>query len=93
MEATGAPSSAGVLTTAATTGSVHFLMPLSLRSSASTVPSVAPVHSPANQLLSISKFKGEDPNKGGGKFEEWIEQFKLIAEGYMAGIQKLDLSI
>ena len=33
----------------------------------------------ASQLPSISKFKGED---AGGNFEEWIEQFELIAEAY-----------
>lgn len=36
----------------------------------------------ANQLPPISKFRGEDPDQEGGNFEEWIEQFELIAEAY-----------
>ena len=47
-----------------------------------TVPPVAPVHPAASQLPPISKFKGEDPDQEGGSFEEWIEQFELIAEAY-----------
>ena len=43
----------------------------------------APLVQPAtNQLPPISKFKGEDPDQRGGNFEEWIEQFELIAEAY-----------
>ena len=98
MRPSGAPSSASVVVTAATTGSVHSLAPL-MRSGASTVsvqslsttaifyststtfmrfpitvPLVAPVQPPANQLPPISKFIGEDSDQEGGNFEEWIEQ-------------------
>jgi len=40
------------------------------------------VHPTTNQLPPICKFKGEDPDQEGGNFEEWIEQFELIAEAY-----------
>ena len=47
-----------------------------------TVLPMASIHPAASQLPPISKFKGEDPGQEGGNFEEWIEQFELIAEAY-----------
>ena len=44
--------------------------------------SAALVQPATNQLPPISKFKGKDPDQEGGNFEEWFEQFKLIAEAY-----------
>ena len=43
---------------------------------------MTPIYPTASQLPPISKFKGEDPDQEGGNFEEWIEQFELIAETY-----------
>jgi len=44
--------------------------------------SVTPAIPAISQLSPINKFKGEDPDQEGGNFEEWIEQFELIAEAY-----------
>ena len=36
----------------------------------------------AGQLPPICKFRGEDPEQEGSNFEEWVEQFELIADAY-----------
>jgi len=35
-----------------------------------------------NQLPPLSKFRGKDLDQEGGNFEEWIEQFEMVAEAY-----------
>ena len=41
-----------------------------------------PTLSSTSPLSPICKFRGEDPDQEGGNFEEWIEQFEMIADAY-----------
>ena len=44
--------------------------------------SIMPTLSSTSPLPPICKFRGEDPDQEGGNFEEWIEQFEMIADAY-----------